>query len=168
MICSTIFCRKTERKTEMGKFRVSDKMIDSDSLLSSENLTFVRVSNRPRIDVTTMHPTKKNETCWLQNATSISKPHQCTAISMPRVTGSFLPTRSNIMLIVQMNIFHKQYRLKKCPSTLKYLPCNVSAHRWRSCILRSACTSKNNCRDNSSAAPISSRNCPISMRIKQR
>lgn len=125
--------------------------------------TFVRVSRRPRIEVTTMQPTKKNETCWLQKATSISKPHQCTAISMPRVTGSFFPTRSNIMLIVQMNIFHKQYKLKKCPSTLKYLPCNVSAHRWRSCMLRSACTSKNNCRDNSSAAPISNRNCPISI-----
>lgn len=130
------------------------------------NFTLVNVNRRPRIDVTTMQPTKKNDTCWLQNATSISKPHQCTAISMPRVTGSFLPTRSNIMFIVQIKIFHKQYKLKKCPSTLKYFPCNVRAHRCRSCILRISCTSKNNCRDSSSNAPISNRNWPISEKLQ--
>lgn len=128
--------------------------------------TLVSVNRRPLIEVTTMQPTKKNDTCWLQNATSISRPHQWTAISIPRVTGSFFPTRSNMILMVQMNIFHKQYKLKKCPRTLKYLPCNVSAHRWRSCIFRSACTSKNSCRDNSSAAPISNRNCPISAKTE--
>jgi len=38
--------------------------------------------------------------CCDQNVTSILKPIQCTAISIPLVTGSFLPTRSNTMLIV--------------------------------------------------------------------
>jgi len=38
--------------------------------------------------------------CWDQNVTSILKPIQCTAISIPLVTGSFFPTRSNTMLIV--------------------------------------------------------------------
>lgn len=124
--------------------------------------TLVSVSSNPRIDVTTMHPTRKNDTCWLQKATSMSKPHQCTAISMPRVTGSFLPTRSNIMFIVHIKIFHTQYKLKKWPSTLKYLPCRVRAHRCRSCIFRRPWTSKNSCRDSSSSALISSRSCPIS------
>lgn len=82
---------------------------------------------------------------------------------MPLVTGSFLPTRSNIIFIVQINIFHKQYKLKKWPSTLKYLPCNVRAQRWRSCMLRNECTSKNNWRDSSSRADISNRSCPISV-----
>lgn len=119
--------------------------------------TLVKVRSRPRIDVTTIQPTKKNDTCWLQNAMSISRPHQCTAISIPRVTGSFFPTRSKMILIVQMKIFHKQYKLKKWPSTLKYLPCNVRAHRCRSCIFFKSCTSKNSCRDNSSKPLISKR-----------
>lgn len=38
--------------------------------------------------------------CCDQNVTSILKPIQCTAISIPLVTGSFLPTRSNTILIV--------------------------------------------------------------------
>lgn len=130
--------------------------------MSFTDVTFVSVSSRPRIEVTTMQPTKKNDTCWLQNAISISRPYQCTAISIPRVTGSFLPTRSNIMFIVQMNIFHKQYKLKKCPSTLKYFPWSVRAHLCRSCIFFNACTSKNNCRDSSSNPLISKRSCPIS------
>lgn len=62
--------------------------------------TLVNVNKSPLIDVTTMHPIKKNDTCCDQNTTSISKPIQCTAISIPRVTGSFLPTRSNTILIV--------------------------------------------------------------------
>lgn len=125
--------------------------------------TLVSVRRRPRIDVTTMQPTKKNDTCWLQNAISISKPHQCTAISIPRVTGSFFPTRSNIIFIVQMKIFQRQYKLKKCPSTLKYFPCNVRAHLCRSCMFLNAWTSRNNCRDSSSKALISRRSCPISI-----
>lgn len=128
--------------------------------------TLVNVNSKPRIDVTTIHPTKMKDTCWLQNATSISNPHQCTAISRPRVTISFFPTRSNTILIVDINIFHMQYTLKKCPSTLKYFPCNVVAHLWRSCILRSECTSKNNWRDNSSSAEISNLSWPISRRWK--
>lgn len=124
--------------------------------------TLVSVSSRPRIDVTTMQPTRKNETCWLQKATSISRPHQCTAISMPRVTGSFLPTRSNMIFMVHMNIFHTQYRLKKWPSTLKYLPWSVRAHRCRSCMFRKSCTSRNSWRDSSSSALISSRSWPMS------
>lgn len=128
--------------------------------------TFVSVSKSPRIDVTTIRPTKKNDTCWLQKATSISKPHQCTAISSPLVTGSFLPTRSKTMFIVQIKIFQRQYKLKKWPSTLKYLPWSVRAQRCRSCIFRISCTSRNSCLESSSSAEISNRSWPISTKPK--
>lgn len=62
--------------------------------------TLVKVRSNPRIEVTTIHPIKKKDTCCDQKITSISKPIQWTAISIPRVTGSFLPTRSNTILIV--------------------------------------------------------------------
>lgn len=128
--------------------------------------TFVSVSKSPRIDVTIIRPTRKNDTCWLQKATSISKPHQCTAISSPLVTGSFFPTRSKTMFIVQIKIFHRQYKLKKWPSTLKYLPWSVRAQRCRSCIFRISCTSRNSCLESSSSAEISNRNWPISKKQK--
>lgn len=57
-----------------------------------------------------MHPTRKNDTCWLQKAISISKPHQWTAISKPRVTGSFFPTRSKTILMVHC----KEIQQKNC------------------------------------------------------
>ena len=62
--------------------------------------TFVSVKSRPRIDVTTMHPTRRKDTCWEKKGTSMDNPSQLTAISRPRVTGSTLPTRSNTMLMV--------------------------------------------------------------------
>lgn len=91
------------------------------------------------MDVTTIQPTSQNEICCDQKAMSnCLNPHQFTAISIPLVTGSFFPTRSNIIFIVHcnksellissknimhdkltINIFHKQYKLKKCPMTLK-------------------------------------------------
>lgn len=61
-----------------------------------------------------------------------------------------------------MKIFHKQYKLKKCPSTLKYFPWRVRDHRCRSCIFLYECTSKNSCREISSSAAISNRNWPMS------
>lgn len=163
MIYSMKFYRKTVKRRRRRRNRLLVSWALRMACARKWPQTLVSVRRRPRIDVTTIHPTKKNDTCWLQNAISISRPHQCTAISIPRVTGSFLPTRSKMMFIVQMKIFHRQYKLKKCPKTLKYLPCNVRAHRWRSCMLRSACTSRNNCRDNSSKALISNRSCPISV-----
>jgi len=63
-------------------------------------LTFVNVNRSPRIDVTTIHPTRKNDMCWDQKPTSMLIPIQWTAISIPRVTGSFLPTRSKTMFMV--------------------------------------------------------------------
>ena len=56
------------------------------------------------MDVTTIHPTSQNEMCCDQKAMSnCLNPHQFTAISIPLVTGSFFPTRSNIIFIVHWN-----------------------------------------------------------------
>lgn len=60
------------------------------------------------MDVTTIQPTSKKDMCCDQKAMSNCTPHQLTAISMPLVTTSFFPTRSNTILMVQMKIFHTQ------------------------------------------------------------
>ena len=52
----------------------------------------------------------------------MSKPNQWTAISMPLVMGSTLPTLSKTMLTVLMKIFQMQYSEKKYPRKLKYFP----------------------------------------------
>lgn len=114
-----------------------------------------------------MHPTRKKLICWDQNPTSNWIPHHSTAISMPRVTTSFLPTRLKIMLIVQMKIFQRQYKLKKCPKTLKYLPWSVSDHLCRSCISFISCNSRNNWRASSSSPLISNLSCPMSEKWKK-
>lgn len=67
------------------------------------------------------------------------------------------------MIKLTIKIFHKQYKLKKCPSTLKYFPCNVRDQRCRSCMFFSECTSRNSCREISSRAAISNRNWPMSV-----
>ena len=44
---------------------------------------FDMVKSKPRVDVNTIKPTKINEMCWDQKRTSISRPNQWTAISIP-------------------------------------------------------------------------------------
>ena len=44
---------------------------------------FDMVRRRPRMEVTTMAPTRMKEMCCDQKTTSISRPNQWTAISMP-------------------------------------------------------------------------------------
>ena len=70
--------------------------------------------------------------------------------------GSNLPTRSNTMLTVLMNIFHVQYREKKYPRKLKYFPWNVFDHSILSSIFCISCISMNNCLLSSSKAETSS------------
>ena len=52
---------------------------------------------RPLIEVITIIPTSRNEMCCDQNCTSKFIRKQLTTISIDRVTGSTLPTLSNIM-----------------------------------------------------------------------
>lgn len=65
-----------------------------------QELTLVSVSSSPRMLVSTIQPTSIKDTCCDQKATSMFQPSQWTTISRPRVTGSFLPTRSKTMFIV--------------------------------------------------------------------
>jgi len=43
------------------------------------------------MDDTMMMPTRRKDTCWPQNLTSISTPRKRATISKPRVTGSIFP-----------------------------------------------------------------------------
>ena len=107
--------------------------------------TLVSVISKPRIEVTIMIPINQNEMCWDQNATCRKKrrfsevmcytqveillvsqtsnwmPNHVTAISKPRVIGSFLPTLSKTMLIVAWNVMQShQTILQTTISTGKY------------------------------------------------
>lgn len=45
------------------------KMYDFSAHTLLDNLTFVRVMSKPRMEVTIMIPTRMNEMCWDQNFT---------------------------------------------------------------------------------------------------
>merc|ERR1719423_476435 len=94
------------------------KFEDFGDEIQMKNLDIVR--RRPRVEQNTIGPTKMKEICCDQKSTSMSSPNQCTAISIPFVIGSTLPTRSKTMLTVLMNIFQMQYSEKKYPRKLKY------------------------------------------------
>ena len=64
------------------------------------------VNRKPLVEQNTMIPTKPNEICWDQNRTSMSKPNQCTAISIPLVMGSTLPTLKQKFKIFICFFFH--------------------------------------------------------------
>ena len=68
------------------------------------------VNRKPLVEQNTMIPTKPNEICWDQNRTSMSKPNQCTAISIPLVMGSTLPTlKQKIKIFISFFSHRRKY-----------------------------------------------------------
>ena len=71
-----IWLRNRTRKFELLGLDIQMKNLDM-------------VKSRPRVEAPIMAPTRPNEICWDQNRTSISKPNQCTAISIPEKIRKF-------------------------------------------------------------------------------
>lgn len=90
----------------------------------------VSVISKPRIDVTTIMPTRKNEMCWDQNCTSKSILKYLTVISIDLVTGSTLPTLSNMMFIEDLK--HNLVWFKTINQRESALRCKFSIRsKWK-------------------------------------